>query len=72
MSLAYYVLAHCGKALTIGEDIDGGTTRHGAVGWLKEPHEHVNAYVAPQHLDAIVQRATELLPAEECSDGKLF
>ena len=59
------VLAQYGEALAVGENIDGGMTRRGAVTWQEWPRAHVNANIAPQLLDAVVQRATVLLSSEE-------
>ena len=54
-----------GGCLPAGEDFDGGMPRRGTVRGQEGPRANVNADVPPQLLDVIVQRATQLLAAQE-------
>jgi hypothetical protein len=58
------VLAQDGN-LAIGEDVDGRMPLRDAVGWQDGSCAHVNADIASQLLDVVVQCTTDLLSAEE-------
>jgi hypothetical protein len=59
------VIAQDGKTLAIGEDVDGRMPLRDAVRWQDGPCARVNADIASQLLDAVLQCAADLLSAEE-------